>query len=374
MLTMNRLRASLSFVLIYALAMTAVLCYGPAVFVPGAHAQQGSVSQSRTLGRVNATSYNIWSIRADAGFSASGAGTFTLATAIATLPDGTQFLPFATTAPVYVADGSNSETQTPSSISNCTQGGLLDTCMVTATWTYAHGTGVRLYSGTFGLQEAINDTTARYSQGGVVVIDGNFGGTTSTITAATGAATVAIEDVRGGRPIYYTYNGSSYQLVSIANTVYDYLINPTALTNLVTKPFGAGALNVAGRTISVKEFGVYTAGTSTTLELALYLGTVSLCPITSAALTGSGVDYPWSFDATASVVATGATATLEAHCTLSIPLAGVTPSTVYNDNIKAVSSTIDLTAAQTLAVQAMFGSTNAGNRASHRLATVTLLN
>jgi hypothetical protein len=47
---------------------------------------------------------------------------------------------------------------------------------------------------------------------------------------------------------------------------------------------------------------------------------------------------------------------------------------VYNDNIKAVSSTIDLTAAQTLAVQAMFGSTNAGNRASHRLATVTLLN
>lgn len=92
--------------------------------------------------------------------SATGAGSVTLTSAVSVLTDGTVTYPLATTADVIVGSGEDSETVTPTAVTNPTSdvpglGGF------TATFTELHGQGATVKSATCGLQEAVNDAIRR---------------------------------------------------------------------------------------------------------------------------------------------------------------------------------------------------------------------
>lgn len=125
---------------------------------------------------------------------------------------------------------------------------------------------------------------------------------------------------------------------------------------LVTFPFGAGALNVTGRKLRVKGVLIYstTAANVATISLALTLGGVTLCTITTAATnTAASVNLPIQFEFELTVVTLGATATLESHGRVdaNIGTAAAAAAVTYLDTNTAVSAAVNLTAAATLGVQ-----------------------
>jgi hypothetical protein len=133
------------------------------------------------------------------GPAATGAGTLTLAYGYFTTADGTVVnYPLNTNAPIIVGL-IQSETVTPSSVSNTTPG-IYGSPTVTATFTYLHGNGDEIRSGTVGLQEAINYCANVYG-GGTVIVDARwalYGGTTAMLSAAVVPPNVTISDVRNG--------------------------------------------------------------------------------------------------------------------------------------------------------------------------------
>lgn len=167
-------------------------------------------SISAFAGRYNAFRWGQWAVGIAVGNSATGSQTITLAgSGQVTLQDGRQISPFAIGTPVLINDGSNSETVTPTAVSNCGGNALQNTCTITATFSNAHGAGplITVSSGTLGLQEAVN--AAKAAGGGVVVVDGAWSGTTAMITAAVSGTGVGIEDLRSGSAISYQWAGTT---------------------------------------------------------------------------------------------------------------------------------------------------------------------
>jgi hypothetical protein len=160
----------------------------------------GQGEPSRAPGVAYATAYNRWAVRVAAGNSATGTQTITLSQGYVSLPDGRVITPFNTSAPLTVDTGSASaETVTPTTVSGCgfqAPPGGLPTCSITATFANTHGPGAVVSSGSFGLQEALNDLSK--TTGGVVVVDSSFGGTSTTISAATTFSNAGILDLRSG--------------------------------------------------------------------------------------------------------------------------------------------------------------------------------
>lgn len=155
--------------------------------------------------------------------------------------------------------------------------------------------------------------------------------------------------------------------------------NPSAAANLMTATIPASSLNVVGKTLSIWAAGAYTTagGQTPTFTLTVLLGGITPLTFTSTATTAS-VTKIWNLDAVLSVVSTGATATLECHGIFSVELgagaAGSVAETSFNDTVIAVSSTVDLTASQTLKLQGLFSSSNAGNSIVQRQFIVELEN
>lgn len=132
------------------------------------------------------------------GSYASGAQTLILAWGQTTLADGTNLSPLDTNAPITIGSGPNQETVTPSAVS-VADPTVYNQSTVTATFTYAHGTGDLITSGTYGLQEALNAAAA--NGGGTVIVDAawfNAGGTTGIINAATIPSGTAILNNKNG--------------------------------------------------------------------------------------------------------------------------------------------------------------------------------
>src|SRR5271170_6207533 len=135
-----------------------------------------------------------------AGPQATGSGTLTLTGATTQTNDGTVFSPLNTNAPITVGGNSNTETVTPSAVSVI--GGNpspYSQSTVTASFTYLHGNGDSVRSGTCGLQEAINYAASK--GGGIVIVDAGWtmlGGTDAMIEAAVEGAGVSIQDNRTG--------------------------------------------------------------------------------------------------------------------------------------------------------------------------------
>jgi len=121
--------------------------------------------------------------------------------------------------------------------------------------------------------------------------------------------------------------------------------------------------NTVGRTLRICGYGVYTSpGTTTpTITIQLTEGGITPVAVTSAAVSSTAsTNMPFQFCFDLTTAATGSSGTLEAHGQVSINISANTPAAAaatYNDTNTAVSSTLDLTAANTLAVQVAASST-----------------
>jgi hypothetical protein len=131
-----------------------------------------------------------------------------------TAVNGRTFSPLAVGTPVSINDV-NSETVTPTAVSNTATG-----CSFTATLSNAHGAGVVVSSGSFGLQESIQD--AFTMGGGTVMVDPFWtaaGGTDALLSAALPYTSVAIKDTRKGAEQNWNSAPSTTSLLAAPTTL-----------------------------------------------------------------------------------------------------------------------------------------------------------
>ena len=156
------------------------------------------------------------------GSTATGAYTI-LCSPPSPFSSGGTAIPVTVNTPITIGSDSGFETVTPTAVSTDNLGRLL----ITATFTYAHGTGAQVRSGTYGLQEAAEYAKAR--GGGLVVLPPAWfaanGGHSSGLTAlvaqkSLATTTYTVLDYSGvsGAKSYTAASGSVY--ASTAYTLY----------------------------------------------------------------------------------------------------------------------------------------------------------
>src|SRR5579872_406434 len=212
---------------------------------------QGYTDNSRGFGLYSAAVYNTWKAVVVNGNLSTGAQTVQVQYGQYALSDGTLITPFNVNAPITIGLGANQETVTPSAVSGCNLGAgnpLPSLCNVTATFANTHGQGEPIFSGTSGLQEAIND--AFLKGGGLVSVDKAFGGSSVTIAAAVPYWNVSIVDTRGSSATYWNPLGGAATLAA-----------PTTLV-AGTAGFGVNGANFTG--------GAYT-GSNTYITCIAYV-------------------------------------------------------------------------------------------------------
>lgn len=129
----------------------------------------------------------------------------------------------------------------------------------------------------------------------------------------------------------------------------------TTAQNLLSFAFNSGALNVVNRTIVVRGYVIYstTVGNVATISIALTLGGVTLCTITTAASnTAASANLPLQFEFELNVVTVGTTATIESHGKVLANLGTVAAGAAsdFLDTNVAVSAAVNLVSAATLTV------------------------
>lgn len=207
-----------------------------ASFMPIAKAQQGASNLSYVAGVRVATNYaygfgQVAGAHIVVGNSATGTQTVTACPAQRALPDGRVVNLFAISTPVtFDLGNATSETVTPTSVSIVSPAGLTaeadqNCATISGTFNFAHAPSQfpqQVRSGTFGLQEAINDAA---STGGVVVVDNTWGGNDGLIAAAIPYAGVTVADYTG-----------QVQYWNAQMTASTFLAVPTTLTALTALP------------------------------------------------------------------------------------------------------------------------------------------
>lgn len=234
----------------FKIALVSLLAGGLFYLTPAVSAQ-GTVpapsTLSRVAGRFIASNYAygfgaIPAARVNTGNATTGSSTILLDFGSIALPDGRTVLPFQVGATILLGLGTGvQETITPTSVSGCTfatPSGIAS-CAVTASFTNLHFHGEFGASGTFGLQEAIDD--AQNAGGGVATIDqywASLGGTDATISGALVYANVTVEDA----------TSPSVEFWNITPSTATFLAVPTTLTAVTALP-------------SATPVGAYTTGT-----------------------------------------------------------------------------------------------------------------
>lgn len=156
------------------------------------------------------------------------------------------------------------------------------------------------------------------------------------------------------------------------------LTSVTTAQNLISKALNAGVLNKLSRTLYIQGSLIYTTpGTTTpTMTIAVTLGGVTVCTITTAALSATASsNMPVQFGFYLTVAATGSSGTIEAHGFVNANISANTPAAAaqnYLDTNTAVSSAINLTNALTLNVTVAASSSI--NSIQLRLASIELEN
>lgn len=140
--------------------------------------------QTRVSNEWVASNFGKWQLR-----QSGGGGTAGTSYSISFPSGGTvsaagaqRFTPFSTTTRITVGISPVQETVTPTAISGC-GANAVGTCNVTATFTYAHGAGTPVISGSGGFDEAAN--VAHVNGGGIVLVDGTTQITNTTMNAST---------------------------------------------------------------------------------------------------------------------------------------------------------------------------------------------
>lgn len=185
-----------------------------------------------------------------AGNAATGSSTITVRGGYIVLADGRAVVPFAVGVPIVIND-TTPELVTPTAVSNCynakgmNQDGATVTCTITASFSFVHGPGATITSGSGGLMEAVQD--AQNWGGGLVTIEPGFFVNTSCtncFSSATAAITgilvypnVSIEDNRTGPP----------QTYSVTPSTTSFIATPATLTS-TTVGFGLNGANTMGGT------------------------------------------------------------------------------------------------------------------------------
>lgn len=233
-----------------------------------------------------------------AGNSAAGAATITLQYGSIILADGREIAPYATNASIIVGTGATRETVTPTAVSSCYKGrqsANYQICQITATFAQIHGAGEQVLSGTFGLQEAINDAS---QNNGYVQADGlwaSYGGTTALLQAASFALVspaepnaTYVQDTRPGSMGYW-YGSPGLTLITTPTA----LTTASTLTTSITGGSIATATTPRFTITAVDQFGGETAaaadaaGTATLVDGA---GSTNSYTITAAGVpTGTGI-------------------------------------------------------------------------------------
>lgn len=159
-------------------------------------------------GTAIASQFGTWRVLSTTPVAAAGAATITVNVGTLTLPGGPGFQPFNNNAPIYINDGSASETVTPSA-ETCSGG----SCSITATFANAHPGSFWVSSGTGGLDEAIYWMHTTGGGSGLVTVTPDFSiSGSSTITSAIGYSGVQVVDQRSPLVIY-GWNGTAYAAV-----------------------------------------------------------------------------------------------------------------------------------------------------------------
>ena len=152
------------------------------------------------------------------------------------------------------------------------------------------------------------------------------------------------------------------------------LVTITTAQNLISKLLNAGVLNKLNRTLYIQGSLIYTSpGTTTpTITIAVTLGGVTLCTITTAAISATAsANMPIQFYFYLTTTATGASGTIESHGGVSANITANTPAAAiatYLDTNTAASSAVNLNAAQTLNVT--IAASSAITSAQLRLASI----
>lgn len=236
-------------------------CVALALMVPLGAMAQSIPSLSNTspgadtsflAGRFVANTYNYAGAVVYAGNASTGSATIQVRGGYVVLPDSRSVEPFAVGVPIVLSD-STPELVTPTAVSGCynakgmNQDAILITCNITASFSFTHGAGAQVLSGTNGLAEAVLD--AFNWGGGVAVIPAgwNLGLNTSCTScfaskAAVMAAllplpTVSIEDDSNGVPQYFNVGPSTTSFIA----------TPATLT-ATTVGFGLNGANTTGGT------------------------------------------------------------------------------------------------------------------------------
>jgi hypothetical protein len=129
----------------------------------------------------------------------------------------------------------------------------------------------------------------------------------------------------------------------------------TTAQNLFSQVMAAGSLNLVGRTLRVRGTVIYST-TSTnvaTITIAIKLGSVTLCSITTAATnTAASTNLPIQFEFTLTVATAGSAGMINAHgsVTANIGTTAAPNTAIYLDTNTAAQGPVDLTVAETLAV------------------------
>jgi len=307
---------------------------------------------SAAFGSVSYTSLTVVPAPTALSTSATVAGIITTAATGGTLPASSTYRLAAT----YVTANGGETTISTDSASTATiqTGGTTATNTITVTSPAAAtgAVGWRLYmtaaSGSTGTGILYTASCASASTGQTVLNGVCAIGSSATVTAVltgtakepavssafipTSASTSPLQNVMASYPPF-TNTGA----VSTGTPAY------LAVVNLP-----AGYFNVLGRTVKMCGAGFSTTTTTGTLTLATLLasvpGVTSITPFT--ALSGSitsASTVNFNFCETWTTAATGATGTLEAHGWVNYTLAATAVSSPTQDNIAAVSSTLDLT-------------------------------
>lgn len=219
------------------------------------------------VGVYNSLSYNYGGVSASGplrvavggGTNQSGVGTITLDVGNVVMKDGRSFSPFsgAVIPPIAIDSGANYEVVTPSSV-NCTTPQIIQTCQLTATFGFAHGTGAIVQSGDQGIQEAINDAASKGGGSVFWVIDsGQL--TLSTVAATTSFGSITI-------PTRSVVEGASLRVnTTITGCTGGWSIGNATVTSAYT---AANATLAAGTTTD-----------TSTMTLPLVFNTATVAPV-----------------------------------------------------------------------------------------------
>ena len=194
----------------------------------GQYNPAGGSVLSRVADRFVASNYNYptTSNYVVVGNSSTGSATISIKVAQLALGDGRDIYPYAISIPIIVGGTTNQELVTPTAVSNCISTGAAGygTCQITASFTYTHGGGESVISGTGGLAEAVWD--AANAGGGTVVIDNQWNAAVNTgcsgcyaapeaaITGQLRTPSVVIEDDRKGQVQYWTVTPATTTLLA----------------------------------------------------------------------------------------------------------------------------------------------------------------